>query len=204
MQAVWAQVLAPFLKLLALSVSLVGILLAVCLLARPARTLAYMRDMNRWVSSRRAMKPFEVPRSVERRVRGRRLWLGLVFAAVGAYALIVLLWNLDPAKVSAALGVDPKYSGTALAIEALRWALVAGSAVCVAVGLMMALAPRMLLAFEAWSNTWISSRRALQGADTMYLPLDRLVEQFPRAAALLILALSLAAAASSAVLLLER
>ena len=202
--AALAELVVPFLKILALSGSLVGILLGVCLLARTERTLAYLREMNRWVSSRQAMRPLEVPRTLEQRVRGRRLWLGLLVAAAGAYALIVLIWSLDPARLSLALGADPKYSLAAIAIESLRWILVAGSTVCVAVGLLMALAPRALEGFEAWSNRWVSSRQALQGVDTMYVPFDHLAERFPKACAIFILGLSAAAAASSVVLLLQR
>lgn len=198
------ELVPPILRLLALCGSLAGLLLGAALLLRPERTLAVMRGMNRWVSSRRAIKPLEVPRTALQETRGRRLWLGLVLAAVGAYALTVLVWNLDPGQLAAALAADPRYSPTAVILESGRWILVAGSAVCIAIGLMMAFAPRAMESFEAWSNRWVSSRQALQGVDTMYVPLDRLAERFPRASAILILALSAAAGASSVVLLLQR
>jgi hypothetical protein len=198
------ELLPPMLRLMALCGSLAGLVLGACLFLRPGRTLAAMRRMNRWVSSRRAIKPLEVPRTALQQTRGRRLWLGLVLAAVGAYALIVLVWNLDPGQVAAALAADPRYSPTALVLESGRWILAAGSTVCIAIGLMMAFAPRALESFETWSNRWVSSRQALQGADTMYVPFDRLAERFPRASAILILALSAAAGASTVVLLLQR
>lgn len=202
--AVLAQIFAPFFKILALCGSLAGILLGACLLLRTERTLARMREMNRWVSSRQVMKPLEVPRTFEQRVRGRRLWLGLLLAAAGAYALSVLVWSFEAGRLGAALGAPPGSPLAAIGIESLRWFLVAGSALCVAVGLMMALAPRALEGFEAWSNRWVSTRQALQGADTMYMPFDRLAERFPRACGFVILGLSLASAAASAVLLLAR
>lgn len=198
------ELLPPILRLIALCGSLAGLLLGACLLLRPERTLAAMRGMNRWVSSRRAIKPLEVPRTALQQTRGRRLWLGLVLAAVGAYALIVLVWNLDPGRVAAALAADPRYSPAGVVLESGRWILVAGSSVCIAIGLMMAFAPRALESLEAWSNRWVSSRQALQGADTMYVPFDRLAERFPRAFAILLLVLSAAACASSVVLLLQR
>ncbi len=202
--AALAQILVPFFKILALCGSFAGILLGACLLLRTERTLAAMRDMNRWVSSRQVMKPLEVPRTLEQRVRGRRLWLGLLLAAAAAYALIVLIWSLEPRRLGAALGAPPGHSLAAIGIESLRWMLVAGSALCVAVGLMMALAPRALEGIEAWSDRWVSTRQALQGADTMYLPFDRLAERFPRACGIVILGLSLASAAATVVLLLPR
>jgi hypothetical protein len=82
--------------------------------------------------------------------------------------------------------------------------LVAGSAVAVAAGLMMLLAPRALASLESLGNRWISSRQLLAGADTMRAPLDSLAERFPRAAGALLLVLSAAAAIASALMLLSR
>jgi hypothetical protein len=200
MNALWQMLLAPALKVLALCASIAGIALGACLILAREPTLGALRGLNRWISTRRALKALEVPRSLEQRTRARRLWLGLALAAGGAYVLIVLIWAFEGRRLAAALA--PGATGT-VAVEWARWVLVAGSALVVAVGLMMALAPRALEAFEAWSNRWVSSRQALQGADAMHLALDRLVEAFPRSAGVLILALSLAGCAASALLLLR-
>ena len=203
MSVLWKMVLAPFLKVLALCGSVAGVALGACLVARSEPTLRALRGMNRWISTRRVLKALEVPRSLEQRTRGRRLWLGLALAAAGAYVLIVLIWAFDGPRVMSALRTAAPAALTAVAIEWARWVLAAGAAFAVAVGLMMALAPRALESFEAWSNRWVSSRQALQGADTMHLALDHLVEAFPKSAGALLLALSLAGCAASVVLLLR-
>lgn len=203
MSVLWKMVLAPFLKVLALCGSAAGVVLGACLVVRSEPTLRALRGMNRWISTRRALKALEVPRSLAQRTRGRRLWLGLALAAAGAYVLIVLIWTFDGPRVVSALRTAAPAALTAVAVEWARWVLVAGAAFAVAVGLMMALAPGALESFEAWSNRWISSRQALQGGDTMHLALDRLVEAFPRSAGALILVLSLAGCAASIVLLLR-
>lgn len=200
MSTLWQMVLAPSLKVLALLGSIAGVVLGACLILAPEPTLRALRALNRWFSTRRALKALEVPRSFEQRTRGRRLWLGLALAASGAYVLIVLIWAFEGRRLAAALA--PGTVGV-VAVEWARWVLVAGTALAVAVGLMMALAPSALEAFEAWSNRWISSRQALQGVDTMHLALDRLVEAFPKSAGFLILALSLAGCVASALLLLR-
>ena len=198
MKILWASVVAPSLNLLALVAALAGAVLGACLLVRSEPTLRAMRAMNRWVSSRRALKPLEVPRAMGGRVQGRSFWLGLLLAAAGAYVLIVLVWYFDAARLVAVLrGGAP----TAIFVDTARWALVAGSLLCIGVGLLLALAPRALQAFEAWSNRWISTRRAAQGSDQLYLPLDGLVERYPRVSGALLLVLSLAAVAASALLL---
>lgn len=200
MSTLWQMVLAPSLEVLALCASIAGVVLGACLILAREPTLGALRSLNRWVSSRRALKALEVPRSLEQRTRGRRLWLGLALAASGAYVLIVLIWAFEGRRLAASLA--PGAVGV-VAVEWTRWVLVAGTALAVAVGLMMALAPRALEAFEAWSNRWISSRQALHGVDTMHLALDRLVEAFPRTAGALILALSLAGCVASVLLLLR-
>ena len=195
----WSMLIAPLLKGLALGGSLAGMALGAFLLARPAATLGWLSRMNRWVSSRRALKALEVPRVAPRPTRQgeRRLLLGVVFIAAGAYVLVALLWSFRAEPIATALGGG---KGTAIALDAMRWCLVAGSLLTLGVGLMMALWPRTLEHFERWSDRWVSSRRALQGADTMHLPLDRLVEKFPRPAGVLILAVSASGVAASIVL----
>jgi hypothetical protein len=198
----WTHVVAPFLKLLVLAASAAGVLVAAGLLLRPAATLARMRSLNRWVSMRKPLKALEVQRGTHPQVRGQRLWAGLVIAAGGTYVLAVLLGSVDTARLAAAAGWTGVLARVAL--DWLRWTLVAGSGLVVIVGLMLALAPQALEAFEGWSNRWVSTRKALQGSDAQYLVLDELVERSPRAAGALLLAFSLAAAAASLVLLAQR
>lgn len=196
-----AELILPSLKVCALAFSLAGIALGIGLAARSEPTLRVLRALNRWVSSRRALKPLEIPRTV---ASGNRYVVGALLAAVGLYAIAVLARPEVAPKLAAVLGFDPRYSLPGIAIDAARWLLVAGSALVAAVGLLMLLAPRALAALEARTNRWISSRRIVAGADTMYLPLDHLAERFPRAAGVVIAAFSAAAAAASVVLLLPR
>lgn len=194
-QVLWS-VLGPFCKLVVLFGSVAGIVLGLGLLLQTQATLRGMARLNRWVSSRRALKALEIPRSMARRARGGRLWAGLVIASGAAYVLIALVWHFDTAGLASPLML--------VGLEALRWILVAGSVLAAIVGMLLAFSPRTLEAFETWSNRWVSMRQAVQGADTMYTPLERLVEQFPRAAGGLLIAFSAAAAIASVVLLLQR
>jgi hypothetical protein len=200
--SMWVQLLAPAFKVLFLSVSLVGIGLGVCLIVRGEATLRIMHGMNHWVSSRRAMKPLEIPHNVEPVARTGRRGIGIVVAAVGIYAFIVLILQFDPGKLASVLGQHPRYSIAAVAIESLRWLLIAGSALAAVIGVMMLVAPRALGALESVGNRWISTRRLVAGGDTMHVPLDRFAEHHPRVAGVLIAGLSLAATVASVLLLL--
>jgi hypothetical protein len=200
----WTEIVAPVLKIAALSVSLAGLILALGLILRGEATLRALRGMNRWVSTRRAMKAFEIPRSAEPRAPASRRGIGIVVAAVGAYAIVVLALQFDAGRLASVFGEHPRYSAAAIAIDAVRWMLVAGSAAAVAVGLMMLFTPRALASLESLGNRWVSSRQIVAGADSMRTPLDSLAERFPRAAGALLLVLSAAAAAASTLMLLSR
>ena len=197
----FSELVLPALKVFALVASLGGLALGLGLILRSAPTLRWLATLNRWVSSRRATRPLDLPRATP---HGNRFLLGVALAAAGLYALAVLAITPADAKLAAMLGYDPRYSLAAIGFSFLRWLFVAGSALAAAVGLLMLFAPRALAAIEARSSYWISSRKLTMGADTMYLPLDHLAERFPRATGVAIAALSAAAVTASLVLLLSR
>ena len=111
-------------------------------------------------------------------VRGRAVRLGRVINAI-------LSRHDYPAPVAALLSET----------------LVLGSALAVAVGVLMLFVPARLAALEARLDRWYSTRQALPaGGESMRYPLDTLVEASPRAAGWLIAAASLLVAAAMTVL----
>lgn len=197
----FVQLVTPFLQVVALVVSLVGIALGLALALWSAATLRALQPLNRWVSSRRAIKPLEVPRSAG--VGGNRM-LGAGLALIGLYALLVLVPGEVSVRLADALGVDPRRSFAGFGIDFARWLLVAGSALAACAGLLMLLAPRAFAVLEARSAYWVSSRRLAAGGDTLHLPLERFAQRHPRLAGFGLAALSAAAAIASLVLLLPR
>jgi hypothetical protein len=176
--------------------SLLGIALGAALLARNARAQAFVGGMNRWVSTRRLLRPVELPRDTGHGGRG----LGLLLAIAGAYVLFVLA-QIPLAKVAAALRVNAGSTLALIAIETAKWLLLAGCAASLVTGVMLVFFPQRWRSIEARANRWYSSRQMAAGGDDMHVPLDRLAERHPRAAGGLILALSLASAIATALLL---
>ena len=197
----FSELVLPALKVFALLASVAGLALGLGLILNSAAALRWLAALNRWVSSRRATRSLDIPRATP---VGDRYLLGATFAVVGLYALVLLALSPVDAKAVAMLGYDPRYSAAAFGFSFLRWLLVAGSALAAVVGLLMLFAPRALSAIEARSNTWISSRKLSAGADTVYMPLERAAERFPRATGVALAVLSSAAIAASLVLLLSR
>lgn len=190
----WSKVVLPSLALFGLAGSLLGIAVGFGLLFRTAATLRFLATMNRWISTRKSLKPLEIPRSIGSPTARKPRWNGLVLVIAGAFVSVVL-WQLDGGKLASTTPPGARYAVIAgILFSAMRWFLVVGGLAVVAVGVMLLFFPAAYPAFEARANHWYSTRQALAGGDSMHMSLDRWVERFPRAAGLLIACLSLVSA----------
>lgn len=176
--------------------SLLGLALGLGLTLRSAAIVSFMRVMNRWVSTRQALKGLEAPRQVAQAAASAR-WFGAVLVALGAYTAVVLIAAVDVNGIAAMLKVDARYSLAAIGIHAAKWALVLGSLVAIATGIMLLFFPRAWRNVEARANRWYSTGNLEGSEDTVYLSLERIVEAFPRASGSVILAMSLVSAIGS-------
>jgi len=189
------QILITVLLAFLLVGSLLGIAVGAGLLARSPRAAAFLGTMNRWVSTRRALKPVEIPRDTGHGGRG----LGALLLVGGGYSLFVLA-PMPVARLAVALHLSSTPLAL-IAIESVKWLLVIGCAVSLASGIMLVFFPRAWRSIEEHANRWYSSRRITVGGDNMHVPLDRLAEVHPRAAGTVILVLSLVSAAATTLLL---
>jgi hypothetical protein len=204
--ALLERVLVPSLILILLVGSLASITFGWALVFRTAQALGFMRGMNRWVSTRRALKELEIPRHVEEPRKARKHWFGVFLAAGGGFVLYVLLTRVEIPRAALVLGVDLKrWLLASLALQTMKWFLVVGSALAVAVGILVLFFPRVLAAFEEGMNRWYSTRQLLPtGGESMKFPLELLVEAYPRASGWIIAAASLVVAVAMAILAIAR
>jgi hypothetical protein len=183
---------------------LLGLAVGAGLLWRAQASLLLFARLNRWVSTRRALRPFEIPHGIEVAPSDwKRRWIGgAMFAAGGLYATFVLATKVDSGRVVGTLGVSGPIAGlTGILVEALIWILIVGCAFATVAGILLAGFPRTWQAIEARANRWHSTRQLAMGGDEMHLSLDRWVEDHPRSSGVLIAALSLIPLATSAILL---
>ena len=153
------------------------------LIVSSARTLRFFVAMNRWVSTRRAFKPIEVPRDTGKVVQEHRRWLAMAFVAGGAFALYGVATAFDARAVSFVFGLDARPSSVASwLVESFRWVLIVGNLAAIVIGIMLAFFPDALAALEARGGRWYSDRQLVKGADAMNLSLDNWVAASPRAA----------------------
>ena len=151
--------------------------------------------MNRWVSSRRATRMLEVPRDCWPLVLRYRYILSIFITAGAVYALIRLITHVDTEAIvpgiSSSLHLPSLFVSWIL--TSIKWFLLLGSVVGIAVGLMLGFFLSTLLKIESYSGRWISLRTntVSKKADALYTGLDKLVVSFPQTAGWIITILSL-------------
>ena len=183
--SIFWQIFVPAAVWFGLVGSLAGLAVGAGLLARSEGTLKLLRSMNRWVSTRRVLKPLEIPRRIEPIAAGNRRWLALLVLAGGAIALLVLVASYGDFRGVIRLGrlrTSPAAVAVGMAVESLYVVLAVGSAAAVAAGILLAFFPRAWSAIEARANRWYSARQLGARASAMHFTLDALAENHPRAA----------------------
>lgn len=206
------RVAIPTVVIFLLLGGLAGTLLGAALVWRSAAALRFAARMNRWVSTREALRVLETPHKLAAAPSpALRRALGAFLLVGGAFAAAFLLLRLGVlARGSYVPGVDlERWLVSGVMLETMKWVLVAGSAFAFAVGFLMLFFPAQLAAFEARMDHWYYSRQPLAGEDTtvtprMIMPLEPRVEANPRAAGWLIAIASLLVAAAMVVLIVAK
>jgi hypothetical protein len=173
------QVLYQFFVWVALVFAVLGVAVGIALIVASARTLRFFHFMNRWISTRGALRPMEIPRSTEQFSHRNRRWIGGGLMAGGAFAMYGLIAGVDVGAFAALFARAERAVLLAIATETLKWFLFAGSVAGVLVGLLLCFHPDRLESVEKVANRWFSMRRVLRGSDEPNLTLDRLVAAHP-------------------------
>ncbi len=199
------QVVLPALVVFVLAGSIAAVALGVALMMRSEAALRFIGSMNTWVSTRRVLRPLEIPRSVEGAASRRPRWLGALILGGGIAALYLLLARPDLlAARSGSVFELKRWLLTTLPLQAMTWFLVLGAVFAMAAGALLLALPRAWRAFEERMNHWYSTRRLVPAeSDRMHTPLDALVEAHPRVAGAIIAAASIVVALAMAGLLLR-
>ena len=173
---------AEFLILLFLLGGLITLAVGAGLILWNEPTQRILAALNRWVSTRRWLKPLDVPHDTTPAAFRFRRGLAVVFVAGACYALVGLSDFNERAFVQL-LGLDawpPDY--TSLFAETVRWILLLGNAAAIVAGVMLAFFPAQFAAIEAKGGKWISDRQVAKGGDAMNVPFDKWVAGHPRTA----------------------
>lgn len=198
------QLLSQFLLVVVLVFAAVGALAGAGLIVSTRRTLRFFGVMNRWVSTRGALRAMEIPRSTEAISHRNPRLLGWALIAGGAFATFGLIFGVDTDALSVATAKGDMRMLVAIVAGTLKWFLIVGSAAGVVVGYLLSFSPGALATLEKYANRWFSARRALRGGDDLHPTLDTLVEAHPRPSGWILVCTGLGAVVYAAALLLAR
>ncbi len=181
-QGVVTQLLFPLITTFFFVLGLAGLAVGVGLIVSSPKMFRLFAVMNRWVSLRRPLKPLEVSHDIGLAVRRNRFVFGVVIAVGASISLYGLLIRLDMQALVAALRFDLPGAYVMWIVDSLRWFLIVGSALALIVGILLVVSPDTLNPFMSASDQWISTRKAVTGADRMNLAVDNWVQTHSRPA----------------------
>ena len=195
------RIVVPTVMLCLLAGGVGGLIFGCALALRSGSTLQFIARMNRWVSTREALQPLEMPRQIEPAPESPyRRMLGILFIIGGALTIYFLLTRLQVARL-----VDARRAlGLAIVLDVTKAVFLAGGAFALIIGALMVFWPQGLSALEGRLNRWYSTRRLADAEDRMLMPLEPHVQAHPREAGWVIAIASAAIALAMLWLLLTR
>jgi hypothetical protein len=197
------QLLVPALLIFFLIAALFGLAFGIGLIVFRTRAFRSLGPMDRWVSARRSLEPFETRREIEPFVYQHRRWFSAVFIVGGLFSGLMLSGKVSTPALARLFGGGEAHL-SAWAVESLGALIIAGSMLAVVIGVLLGFFPPQLRALESRANRWVSSRKLAKGADQVHLPLDRWFHNSPRTAGCLLTVAALFLAFNSTVALLAR
>jgi hypothetical protein len=146
----------------------------------------------------------EARHEIEPFVHKYRRWFGAIFIVGGLFSIFMLAVKVDAAAVASIFGAGRLSVIGTWVTQSLATVLMVGSALAIAIGIVLGFFPRALAALERFANCWYSSRQFAKGADDMHEPLDRWFQSSPRTAGWILAAAALILSVNSAIVLLGR
>jgi hypothetical protein len=173
------QLLVQVSIVLFLVMSVCGLAVGVGLIVSSQKTVQLFHAVNRWISTRHALKSVEVPRDTDRLAHRYQRWVAGGFVLGGLIAIFGLVAGIDANALSAAFTEKRLVPVAAIAFNSAKWFLIVGSAFGVVIGGMLLFYPNAEGTLERFANQWVSSRRVTRSWDDMHMTLDTLVEAHP-------------------------
>ena len=164
-----------------------ALLAGLLLLLDSQRAFRMGERLDRWVSTRAAVKPLEEFRSIGRPLYRTHRLVGALICAGALYSLIVLGTPSGGAAITKSLsGIGPARFSAWIS-ESLRYVLLAGNFGALLFGLVFIVRPSALKSLEAWADRRISERKAVMPLEKMRLSADQFLRRHPQAVGLLVI-----------------
>lgn len=173
--------LAPVLYVLLLAGAVLGLVIGVLLLVDSERVIRWNSSLNRWYSTRQALRPLDEPIDVKRVIYRWHRVAGVLLFAGALFTLDVLAFNYQTgALVRAFRGLgNPALLG--VVFESLRIVLIVGNVAGLIAAAILCFRPSLLKGVEAVADREYSARESARAFELMRYGPDEFVRSRPRA-----------------------
>ena len=172
--------LGPALYLLLLGGAALGVVIGILLLIDSERVMRWNYLLNKWYSTRQAMRALDRPIDVKRPFyRWHRVLGALVFAA-SLYTLDVLVFGFHTSALVRALRGTANPALLGLVLDSVRLFLIAGNVAALVAAAVLVFRPSLLKGLEDWGDRQYSGRVATKPLDIMRYQPDDFVRSRPR------------------------
>lgn len=165
--------LGPVLYLLLLGGAALGAVVGILLLIDSERVMRWNSVLNKWYSTRQAMRALERPIDVKRAFYRWHRVLGVLVFAASLYTLDVLVFGFHTSALVRALRGTGSPALLALILDSVRLFLIAGNVAALLAAAVLVFRPSLLKGLEVWGDRQYSGRVATKPLDIMrYQPDD--------------------------------
>lgn len=143
--------------------------------------------LNRWVSTRAAIRLLEKDRSISRPLYRMHRLVGALICAGALYSLAVLATPSGETAITKSLaGLGPvRFAGWIS--ESLRIILVTGNVGAFLFGIVFLVRPSALRRLESWADRSFSGRKYAKLLEAMHRPADQFTRAHPRLVGVLVI-----------------
>ena len=172
--------LGPALYVLLLGGAAIGVVIGVLLIIDSDRVMRWNYVLNRWYSTRQAMRGLERPIDVKRPLYRWHRVLGAVVFAASLYTLDVLIFGFHTSALVRALRGAADPAVLALILDTVRLFLIAGNGAALLAAAVLIFRPSLLKGVEMWGDRQYSGRATTKPLDIMRYQPDDFVRSRPK------------------------
>ena len=174
------QTLGPVLYVLLLGGAAVGLVIGVLLVIDTERVMRWNYVLNRWYSTRQAMRSLERPIDLKRPLYRWHRVIGVLVFAASLYTLDVLVFGYHTSALVRALRGAGDPAMLSLILEGARLFLIAGNVAALVAATLLVFRPSLLKGVEGWGDRQYSGRVSTKVLDVMRYQPDDFVRNRPK------------------------
>jgi hypothetical protein len=174
------QTLGPALYVLLLGGAVLGIVVGMLLVFDSERVMRWNYVLNRWYSTRQAMRALERPIDVKRTFYRWHRVLGVLVFALSLFTLDVLIFGFQTSALVRALRGTGNPALLSLIVDSVRVFLIVGNLAALIAAAVLVFRPSLLKGLEGWGDRQYSARAATKPLEVMRYQPDDFVRGRPR------------------------